>query len=95
MYALFLCVTIGISYAMPTNGGSGGCTTTAAAARKFYSSAELRDRVVALCPPEKVFVFEEILVHSKFENGNINILLSCSFLQPTLSSGSATVTYLS
>ena len=56
---------------MPTSGGSGGCTTTAAAARKFYSSAELRDRVVALCPPEKVFVFEEILVHSKFENGNI------------------------
>ena len=64
---------------MPTNGGSGGCTTTAAAARKFYSSVELRDRVVALCPPEKVFVFEEILVHSKFENGNITFYLPVLF----------------
>ena len=50
---------------MPTNGGSGGNTTTAAAARKFYNSPELRSRVVALCPPDKVYYFEEALFTSK------------------------------
>jgi hypothetical protein len=50
---------------MPTNGGSGGNTTTAAAARKFYNSPELRSRLVALCPPDKVYYFEEALFTSK------------------------------
>ena len=50
---------------MATSGGSGGNTTTAAAARKVYGLPELRGRLVDLCPPEKAYVYEEILNHSK------------------------------
>ena len=51
---------------MATNGGSGGNTTTAEAARKFYSTPELRQRLVDLCPPKYKFMYEQILFHSKY-----------------------------
>ena len=50
---------------MATSGGSGGNTTSAEAARKVYWNAEIRDRLVNLCPPQFKFLFDKILFTSK------------------------------
>ena len=51
---------------MATSGGSGGNTTTGQTARRFYSSVEMRERVVAMVPEEYADTFREILSTSEF-----------------------------
>jgi hypothetical protein len=50
---------------MATNGGSGGCTTTAEASRKVYRDANMRARLVEMCPEPYRAVYSEILSTSE------------------------------
>ena len=56
----------GIAYNMATSGGSGGNTTTGQTARRFYSSLEMRERLVAMVPEEHRDNFREILFTSEY-----------------------------
>ena len=55
---------IGIAYDFPDSGGYGGNTTTAEACRKVLRSAELRERLVSLCPD----LYKEAFRHSLFND---------------------------
>lgn len=65
----------GIAYDFPASGGYGGNTTTSESARKFFSSKELRDRLVNLCPPLYRAAYEKIL----FNDLIILRLMSCRY----------------
>ena len=65
----------GIAYDFPASGGYGGNTTTSESARKFFSSKELRDRLVHLCPPLYKAAYEKIL----FNDLTILRLMSCRY----------------
>lgn len=58
-------LSAGIAYNMATSGGSGGNTTTGQTARRFYSSQQMRARLVGLVPEQHKNTVREILFHSK------------------------------
>ena len=53
----------GIAYDFPDSGGYGGNTTTSEACRKVYRSRELRERLVALCPPVHREAYRQLLLN--------------------------------